>query len=250
MDGGDASASIPYLYIQNLPPATPPPVWAAASGSIWFLSLAIVPVAVTIAILRHRLYDIDVIINRALVHGVLTANSGRPVLGLDQLVPEAVPGRYRREVRRRHRPDHAGSRLGLHAGPDGCRPPWTARFKDVHDAQRRLEALADEIHHGLWVLSPHQASRRLLDEVVAAFDAEGGAVYLRVRGQRLAYSRGSWSGQPALAVPLAAGRKEYGRLALGPRKSDAGYTPEDADLISRTAETIVAAFPAAVTRRP
>ena len=235
--------SIPYLYIQNLPPATPPPAWAAASGSVWFLSLAIIPVALTIAILRHRLYDIDVIINRALVYGALTAILAglySASISLFQKLFQAVTG---------EKSDAAIvlTTLVLASAftPVRTRLQTTVdrRFKDVHDAQRRLDALAEEIRHGLWVLSPRQASRRLLDEAVAAFDAEGGAVYLRLRGRkRLAHSSGIWSGHPALVVPPAAGRKEYGRLALGPRKSDAGYTPEDAAILARSAEALASAF--------
>jgi hypothetical protein len=43
------------------------------STAVWNLCLAAIPIAVGIAILRYRLFDIDLIINRTLVYGSLTA---------------------------------------------------------------------------------------------------------------------------------------------------------------------------------
>ena len=49
------------------------PLWLVVLQDVELLSFAGIPVGVGIAVLRYRLYDIDLIINRTLVYGSLTA---------------------------------------------------------------------------------------------------------------------------------------------------------------------------------
>ncbi|HET7011197.1 MAG TPA: hypothetical protein VFI11_10510 [Anaerolineales bacterium] len=234
----------PYVYLQNLPAGAPLPGWAAASTTAWWLGLSAIPVTLTISILRHRLFDIDVIINRALVYGALTAILAglyTASISLFQRLFQAATGEK----------SDAAIVLTTLVLASAFTPIRTRlqsavdrRFKDVHDARGRLDALRTEVRQGLWVVSPVHASRRLLDEAVAAFDAEGGAVYLGAGArERLSHKNGNWSGGEVLGVPIAANGKQYGRLALGPRHNSARYTAEDADLLARTAEAVASAFP-------
>jgi hypothetical protein len=50
------------------------PLWMSLLQNTVLMSYAGVPVAVGVAVLRYRLYDIDVLINRTLVYGTLTAS--------------------------------------------------------------------------------------------------------------------------------------------------------------------------------
>jgi hypothetical protein len=61
-----------------------------AAGVVLGLVSTAPALATAIAILRYRLYDVDVVINRALVYGVLTAILGATYLGLVLLIGLAV----------------------------------------------------------------------------------------------------------------------------------------------------------------
>src|SRR6266699_2493729 len=44
-----------------------------APGALFYLAVVCIPISASIAMLRYRLYDIDVLINRTLIYGMLTA---------------------------------------------------------------------------------------------------------------------------------------------------------------------------------
>jgi len=72
---------VPYAIELNLPPGSPLPWWTLVLSAGWWLTLTIVPLSLSIAVLRYRLYDIDVVINRTLVYGSLTVLLGLVYFG-------------------------------------------------------------------------------------------------------------------------------------------------------------------------
>jgi hypothetical protein len=74
-------AMYPWLYLQSLPSGIPLPWWTPLTTVGWWLSLNIIPLSLTIAILRYRLFDIDLIIQRTLVYSLLTLSLGLTFFG-------------------------------------------------------------------------------------------------------------------------------------------------------------------------
>jgi hypothetical protein len=64
---------VPYSIEMSLPSDSPLPWWTLVGPAGWWVALTIVPLTLSIAVLRYRLYDIDVVINRTLIYGPLTA---------------------------------------------------------------------------------------------------------------------------------------------------------------------------------
>jgi hypothetical protein len=234
-----AIQAIPFAYLQSLPPGFSPPAWAAASGLVWWLSLSIVPVTLTIAILRYRLYEIDVIINRALVYGALTAilaGMYSASISLFQKVFIALTGAE----------SDAAIVITTLILASGFTPIRTRlqtvvdrRFRDGHDPIPRLAEFSKYIDGGIWVVDMRLAMERLLAAAIAAFDAVGGEVSWQSASQEQAViAQGQWNGRGHLMALISAGGIPVGRIALGSRRNGSPYTSRDATTLSSAVESL------------
>ena len=117
---------VPYSIELNLPPGSPLPWWTLVNSAGWWLTMTIVPLSLSIAILRYRLYDIDVVINRTLVYGSLTVMLGLVYFGERCLFAVRLP-----------RPHWSGgtaaiSHRGLHPRDSGAVQPTTSAHPEFY----------------------------------------------------------------------------------------------------------------------
>ena len=190
--------------------------WAVASA------VAAVPVAVAVAILRHHLLDIDVVINRALVYGTLTvclaAVYGAVVTGLGALVHDAGVGASLVAAGLVAAAAHPLHRR-LQAGVDRL------LYGDRADPYAALSRLGRRLET---TLAPETVLPTVVETVGQALRVPAVAIELERDGRfELAARYGAAVGRP-VELPVAHRGQPVGRLLVWPRSADEDLT--DADL--------------------
>jgi MFS family permease len=191
---------------------------------------ACMPIAIGIAITRYRLYDIDRLINRALVYGSLTAILAgvfTAAVGLAQRLFIAYTGTTS---------DAAIVLTTLVVAT--LYSPLRKRLEAIVDrwfkyASREFGAYRAEIEKFLGLAEPEPAARRLATEAAAELDAVGLAVMDR-DGATLA-TAGLWPQPIAMRLPIGRGDSSIGTLLIGPRRDGQPYDAREVEELAAVA---------------
>ena len=196
-------------------------------------------IAAGIAILRYRLYDLDIVINRTLVYGPLTAVLAgvfAATIGLTQKAFVAITGQ---------RSDAAVviTTLVVVSVSTPVRTFIQAlvdrKLKQVHDPAKELRAFTANVASVYVSIDEERIARKLLDSAVFAFDAVGGSVHLtRAEGLEPVATVGTVPSGDATSIQLVAAGREVGRLAMGHRRDGKAYSEADIAFLNEAATTV------------
>lgn len=218
-----AAVLIPVWFLLNAPVQRAFPNLFLVIDS---LALATVPVAAGIAILRYRLYDIDLVINRTLVYGALTA---------------CVVGVYILLVGYLGQLLHTETNLLVSLIATGVVAVLFAPLRE------RLQRIVNRLMYGERD-DPYAVISRLGERLEGALAPES-VLPTIVRTVRealklpyaaIAFGEGKESavaaeaGSPVnglLRLPLVYGGETVGELLLGPRPGEGGFSPADRRLL-------------------
>jgi hypothetical protein len=207
---------------------------------LFIVAFSSVPIAAGIAVLRYRLYDIDLLINRTVVYGSLTAVLAgvyTASIALMQRLFVAFTG---------ERSDAAivATTLVVVVAftpiKNRLQSLVDRRFKEPRDPAAMLARFVDRLSDGPWVVDPLRAREQFVGAAESAFDAVGAALYLGP-AEAASFATPGWTGEAALSVPLGRVGRQDAELHLGPRGEGRPYASEDLTTLRNAATALAAA---------
>ena len=217
--------------------------WFAAYSPLWLnllqhaalLSFTAVPIAIGFAVLKYRLYDIDIIINRTLVYGSLTAI----VVGLYVLIVGTLGAVFRARgdlvvslvatgvVAVLFAPLRERLQRGVNRLMYGERDNPYAVLSRMG---RRLEA----------TIAPKAALKTIVETIAQALKVPYVAIHLSQDGGGK-FATVADHGTPkeeTLVLPLVYQRETIGRLVVAPRAPGEAFSPADMRLLEDLARQV------------
>ena len=211
----------------------------------YWLALGALPVAIGIAVLRHRLYDIDVLISRTFVYGSLLALAAGVYSASIRLF------QYFFVLATGNKSDFAFVISTLILGTVFL--PARKRLEQVADRwfnrrERKLDLFAEQVElvAGISVIDPAALARRLLKETLNALGSSAGEVRLRSSGGDTIVAAQGKIASVELKVPIATPIAELGTIALGARATGAAYTSAEIASLTHAAHAVGVALAPAV----
>jgi len=214
----------------------------------YWLALGALPVAIGIAVLRHRLYDIDVLISRTFVYGSLLALAAGIYSASIRLF------QYFFVLATGNKSDFAFVISTLILGAAFL--PARKRLEQVADRwfnrrERRLDVFAEhvELVSGISVVDPHALARRLLHEAMNALGCSAGEVRLRSGGGEAVAAAQGELGVATLTVSIATSNERLGSISLAARPGGAAYTSAEITALTHAAVVVAAALTPLIEER-
>jgi hypothetical protein len=205
------------------------------------ISLIIFPITVGISLLRYRMWNVDLVINRTLVYIPLTSILTviyTSSIAISQKLFASATGDESQAVA-----IFTTIVLTTTFTPikNALQSYVDRHFKEAPNELKNLKELDEQITQVIQALDHKSLAQRVVETVVQAHQAMGAALYLKNgKTMTLAYATPDWQWvEGEVSILLQEGDESFGRLLLGRRRDRDDYTLDEIDDIHDAALPVV-----------
>lgn len=197
------------------------------------LAWVVLPLAIAVAILRYRLWDIDLLINRTLVYVPLTAILAGVFTVVSSFTQKAFLALAAQPTDQSSEAATVLTTLIVVAIFDPLRKLISdfvdRHFKELPDPLKELKAYRSKVELVLQVMDRQEIARQTLSAIAKAYDTASAALILEQNeSAKPIHTVGEWNGDCHLRVPLVLDDGTVlGRIELGARKKGREFTDDD-----------------------
>jgi hypothetical protein len=192
------------------------------------IALCAIPITLLYSILRYKLWNVDILINRTLVYVPLTSIL-TGIFAVTMTVTQKI------FVSATGEGSEFAAVITTLVIVSAITPIKNEienfverRFKEAPDSFRHLTAFDQQVRAVVDVMDVEHLLRRLLNETLRAVDSCGGAVCLvKESNLHLVHISDGWEGLPVLQLPINHHETSVGWLLLGSRRDGSSYDEDE-----------------------